>query len=126
MRDGVVHFVRHGVALVIRDGEKFVVIYVYIYNRYIFLCVIRDRKALVTRDGVVLVMINAESLVISMFFCFLSQGNNWLLGEAVIQSSSNFSVYFDGIVGNGYTGDIAIDDVSLKPGGCQGDGKWCF
>jgi hypothetical protein len=44
----------------------------------------------------------------------------------VVQSSANFTLYFDGIVGSSYTGDIAIDDVSLTPGVCQGSGGCDF
>jgi hypothetical protein len=30
---------------------------------------------------------------------------------------------FEGVVGNGYQGDIAIDDVSVKAGPCSGQGE---
>jgi hypothetical protein len=30
---------------------------------------------------------------------------------------------FEGVVGNGYQGDIAIDDVSVKAGPCPGQGE---
>lgn len=48
-----------------------------------------------------------------------NQGNKWLLAQTTIQSTnSNYSINFEGIIGNGYRGDIAIDDVSVTPGTC--------
>ena len=42
-----------------------------------------------------------------------------MVAQTTIQSpSSNYSVNFEGIIGNGYQGDIAIDDVSVVPGTC--------
>ncbi|XP_025084901.1 MAM and LDL-receptor class A domain-containing protein 1-like [Pomacea canaliculata] len=55
-----------------------------------------------------------------------NQGCNWLLAEAQVQTTSSFQIYFDGIVGSSNLSDLAIDDVSLKPGVCQGDGGCDF
>lgn len=42
-----------------------------------------------------------------------------MVAQTTIQSpSSNYSVNFEGIIGNGYQGDIAIDDVSVVSGTC--------
>lgn len=37
-----------------------------------------------------------------------------------IKFQLTFQLIFDGTVGNGSRGDIAIDDVSVKPGNCTG------
>jgi hypothetical protein len=34
-----------------------------------------------------------------------------------------FQLRFEGVVGNDYLGDIAIDDVSVKAGTCNGQGE---
>ena len=47
-----------------------------------------------------------------------NQGQNWQLGQIQISSRQSYSIIFEGTVGNGYHGDIALDDISLNPGSC--------
>lgn len=35
----------------------------------------------------------------------------------------SLQLVFEGVVGNGFSGDIAIDDITVAPGPCGGDGK---
>ncbi|XP_005998455.1 neuropilin-2 isoform X1 [Latimeria chalumnae] len=43
-----------------------------------------------------------------------TQGNDWKEGRIVLPTSStNYQVVFEGVVGNGYKGDIAIDDIYI-------------
>ncbi|XP_052248005.1 MAM and LDL-receptor class A domain-containing protein 1-like isoform X2 [Dreissena polymorpha] len=46
-------------------------------------------------------------------------GNAWLQGQVALESAQNYSIIISGFVGNGYLGDIAIDDVSLSDGYCD-------
>ncbi|KAH3720865.1 hypothetical protein DPMN_063774, partial [Dreissena polymorpha] len=46
-------------------------------------------------------------------------GNAWLQGQVALESAQNYSIIIAGFVGNGYLGDIAIDDVSLSDGYCD-------
>lgn len=49
-----------------------------------------------------------------------NQGNQWFRAQIGIPTgSSAFQLVFEGIRGNNYQGDIAIDDVSVKPGSCS-------
>lgn len=48
-----------------------------------------------------------------------NQGNKWILGQATLQTTTNFSLLFEGVMGSGYDSDIAIDDVSISSGGCS-------
>ncbi|KAJ7385144.1 Meprin A subunit beta [Desmophyllum pertusum] len=47
-----------------------------------------------------------------------AQGNEWKKAEVSINGKGN--IVFEGIRGNSYQGDIAIDDFSLKKGSCSG------
>ncbi|XP_065152190.1 MAM domain-containing glycosylphosphatidylinositol anchor protein 1 isoform X1 [Paramisgurnus dabryanus] len=47
------------------------------------------------------------------------QGPEWRKADAVIYPSGPFQVVFEGIRGNGFEGDIAIDDVSVTKGKCK-------
>ncbi|KAJ7356094.1 hypothetical protein OS493_027021 [Desmophyllum pertusum] len=47
-----------------------------------------------------------------------NRGNYWLKAERTIYLAN--SVTFEGIVGSSYTGDLAIDDVSISSGSCHG------
>eukprot|EP00794_Sanderia_malayensis_P017044 gene17044-18759_t len=46
-------------------------------------------------------------------------GQIWMLGTVPIQSSEGFQMVFEGITGNGYSGDIAIDDVTYTVSRCS-------
>ncbi|XP_071486324.1 MAM and LDL-receptor class A domain-containing protein 1-like [Diadema antillarum] len=47
------------------------------------------------------------------------QGYKWVQGQVPFATNSIYSrVYFEGVAGNGYQGDIAIDDVIVLDGNC--------
>ncbi|XP_076116199.1 MAM and LDL-receptor class A domain-containing protein 1-like isoform X1 [Mytilus galloprovincialis] len=47
------------------------------------------------------------------------QGKKWLLGEIEVPANFGaFHIVFEGVVGSDYHGDIAIDDIHMKQGGC--------
>ncbi|XP_019616525.1 PREDICTED: MAM and LDL-receptor class A domain-containing protein 1-like [Branchiostoma belcheri] len=43
-----------------------------------------------------------------------NQGNAWQFGHAQMDGSSSFNVVFEAVRGNGFRGDIAIDDVTVS------------
>ncbi|KAK3573176.1 hypothetical protein QTP86_014847, partial [Hemibagrus guttatus] len=47
------------------------------------------------------------------------QGSNWRKANVVVYPSGPFQVVFEGIRGDGFEGDIAIDDVSVTKGKCK-------
>ncbi|XP_052285147.1 SCO-spondin-like isoform X5 [Dreissena polymorpha] len=47
------------------------------------------------------------------------QGSTWMEGQVPLRSNHSYSMLISGIVGNGYQGDIAIDDVSVSAGYCE-------
>ncbi|XP_031569217.1 uncharacterized protein LOC116303758 isoform X3 [Actinia tenebrosa] len=47
-----------------------------------------------------------------------SQGDAWLKEEVTFDSNEEFQIIFEGVRGNGYQGDIALDDISFSTG-CQ-------
>jgi hypothetical protein len=58
------------------------------------------------------------------FILLGNQGNRWIRAQYGIQKNSpGFQLIFEGIVANGYRGDIAIDDVSVKQGSCASTNK---
>ena len=55
-----------------------------------------------------------------------NQGNEWLVAQITIYSPRRpFRVSFEGTVGKGKTGDIAIDDVEIFNGQCARPGMCC-
>ena len=48
-----------------------------------------------------------------------NQGQGWLLGQATISSTASYQIAIEGVIGSGYYGDIAIDDIRLLPGTCN-------
>ena len=48
------------------------------------------------------------------------QGSQWLEGRVSLSKipSTSYWIVFEGIRGNGYRGDIAIDDILIKDGNC--------
>nr|XP_054757008.1 MAM and LDL-receptor class A domain-containing protein 2-like [Lytechinus pictus] len=48
-----------------------------------------------------------------------SQGSNWFKAQKEIVSSINWNILFEGVVGDNYLGDIALDDVILYDGACS-------
>ncbi|XP_021350865.1 MAM and LDL-receptor class A domain-containing protein 1-like isoform X2 [Mizuhopecten yessoensis] len=47
-----------------------------------------------------------------------NQGNNWETASVQIPAMNNGQIYITGVHGDGWSGDIAIDDVELKTGTC--------
>eukprot|EP00795_Rhopilema_esculentum_P012712 gene12712-3431_t len=48
-----------------------------------------------------------------------NQGNQWLIGQVSITTTSSFNIIFEGVRGTSYTGDIAIDDIKMLDGACN-------
>ncbi|XP_025084909.1 MAM and LDL-receptor class A domain-containing protein 1-like [Pomacea canaliculata] len=46
-------------------------------------------------------------------------GEIWFPGQTTIQGSSSYRVVFEGVVGAGSLGDIAIDDIIVRNGSCH-------
>ncbi|XP_067654505.1 MAM and LDL-receptor class A domain-containing protein 2-like [Haliotis asinina] len=55
-----------------------------------------------------------------------NQGNSWKVAQVTIKSQSAFQLVFEGVVGSGYRGDIAIDDVNVTAGPCVAPGTCNF
>lgn len=52
------------------------------------------------------------------------QGDLWIEGKISLGSASSpFQIMFEGVVGSGFTGDIAIDDVSFSDQSCTSPGE---
>ncbi|XP_048585737.1 zinc metalloproteinase nas-14 isoform X2 [Nematostella vectensis] len=51
------------------------------------------------------------------------QGMKWRKADINISSSSRYRIIFEGVRGNGYTGDIALDDISFTNGKCNDPGS---
>nr|XP_039272221.1 MAM and LDL-receptor class A domain-containing protein 2-like [Styela clava] len=54
------------------------------------------------------------------------QANYWLEGKRSLETYSPTRLWFEGIVGEKVSGDIAIDDISLVTGRCPPDGTCTF
>ena len=50
-----------------------------------------------------------------------TQGNVWKNANITLPTYKSLSLMFEGIVGSGYRGDIALDDISVSIGPCFGD-----
>lgn len=48
----------------------------------------------------------------------LIAGNMWRQASVNVNSKSNYQLSFEAIVGIGFAGDIAIDDITVIPGLC--------
>ena len=55
-----------------------------------------------------------------------NQGNQWLRAQATITSSFPYQVAFEGVVGAGFKGDVAMDDISIADGACAALGSCNF
>ena len=79
-----------------------------------------------TQMGTLRILVNKKSTP-SVFSSVWSQSGNhankWLTDAVTIRSSSNFSIVFEGIVGSGFSSDIALDDISFQSGLCPLPGK---
>ena len=49
------------------------------------------------------------------------QGDMWKKASRTVKSNIDYTLTFEGIVGNGYQGDIAIDDISMATSPCPPD-----
>ena len=58
----------------------------------------------------------------SFFFYFFHQPSF----QVTIRNTGSYQLIFEGMVGNGVAGDIAIDDVTLLNGTCQPIGSCDF
>ncbi|WP_411026962.1 hypothetical protein, partial [Salmonella sp. s55044] len=47
-----------------------------------------------------------------------SQGNQWILGQVSIHVFTPTQIVFEGVRGSSFTGDIALDDISIVAGDC--------
>ncbi|XP_022097778.1 MAM and LDL-receptor class A domain-containing protein 1-like isoform X1 [Acanthaster planci] len=47
-----------------------------------------------------------------------TQGNMWLKAQYTVQSDDTWQVIFEGVTGNTWTGDIALDDILIYYGAC--------
>ncbi|CAF0808194.1 unnamed protein product, partial [Brachionus calyciflorus] len=48
-----------------------------------------------------------------------SQSNIWRRAQVTLKSQINFKISFEGIVGKGFSGDIALDDTLITHQGCK-------
>ena len=48
-----------------------------------------------------------------------NHGDVWMKGNHSITSTTQFSIIFEAIRGRDYTGDIALDDITLNSGICS-------
>ncbi|EDO47787.1 predicted protein [Nematostella vectensis] len=56
-----------------------------------------------------------------------NQGKEWLVAQVTVRSAwSQYQIVFEGVRGSSYTGDIAIDDISLIDGQCPNPGTCDF
>ena len=59
-----------------------------------------------------------------MFLYLGNQGNQWKQAvinvDAAPPGHSTYRLLIEGVVGDGSTGDISIDDISAKSGICKG------
>jgi hypothetical protein len=49
-----------------------------------------------------------------------TRSNKWYQSQVDIQGSSPYQILFEGVRGTSYKGDIAVDDISVVDGSCQG------
>ncbi|XP_025084906.1 MAM and LDL-receptor class A domain-containing protein 1-like [Pomacea canaliculata] len=54
------------------------------------------------------------------------QGAEWEIAQATLRSTVPFKVTFEGVVGNGFFNAICIDDITVQPGACPGEGNCDF
>lgn len=47
-----------------------------------------------------------------------NKGDVWLKGQATLSYNQAFYILFEGVRGNNFNGDIALDDISVVAGSC--------
>ncbi|KAH3835309.1 SCO-spondin-like isoform X2 [Dreissena polymorpha] len=47
------------------------------------------------------------------------QGNSWKEGQVPLNSNQSYSILLSGVIGNGFQGDIAVDDINVSVGYCE-------
>lgn len=56
----------------------------------------------------------ADGEVTTLWKRSFMQGTNWMFANVEIYCKEKFQIYFEGIRGAGFKGDIGIDDVKIK------------
>ncbi|XP_074768584.1 IgGFc-binding protein-like [Athene noctua] len=51
-----------------------------------------------------------------------NKGDRWNLGEITVHSAGNMQIVLEGMIGEDFRSDIALDDLSIEKGYCTGDG----
>ncbi|XP_025084894.1 MAM and LDL-receptor class A domain-containing protein 2-like isoform X1 [Pomacea canaliculata] len=54
------------------------------------------------------------------------QGAEWEIAQATLRSTVPFKVTFEGVVGGVFSNSICIDDITVQPGACPGEGNCDF
>ncbi|XP_032302492.1 IgGFc-binding protein-like [Coturnix japonica] len=50
-----------------------------------------------------------------------SKGDRWILGEVTVHSTGNLQILLEGMIGEDFRSDVALDDLSIEQGYCPGD-----
>ncbi|XP_040423240.1 IgGFc-binding protein-like [Cygnus olor] len=50
-----------------------------------------------------------------------SKGDRWHLGEVTVHSKGNMQIVLEGMIGEDFRSDVALDDLSIEKGYCPGD-----
>ena len=55
-----------------------------------------------------------------------NMGNQWRLGQKTLYPNGQYQVIFEGVIGDGYNGDISLDDITVSKGECDkaGTRQW--
>ena len=71
-------------------------------------------------------MYTSSEIFIFLILLIGNQGNQWRMGRANVPANAgNIQVVFEAVRGRSFTSDIAIDDVTLRNGGCaQSTGQY--
>ena len=49
-----------------------------------------------------------------------TRSNQWYQAQVDIMGNSTYKIVFEGVRGTSFRGDIAIDDITVRDGSCQG------
>ena len=64
--------------------------------------------------GSLIIFVNSGDEVIMIFNKTGHQADNWIKGEATVKSDFAFRIHITATRGDGYQGDIAIDDIKFQ------------